>query len=170
MSSGEQPVIEQRAELPPGSIPKNRQTWIMLGVAAVIVLAVVFSGSSDHRDRTAPRAPAPVSAPDRGEIERYTQALRTEEQRLRQAQAEASRSREAFQQQVGGTAMHGSIPGQGVSGQNGEAGYPGTPVLPQRNAVEEDREKREYASAFASNIALSFRKTAETQAMNADAA
>lgn len=169
MNSEEQPVIEQRAELPPGSIPKNRQTWIMLGMAAVIVLAVVFSGSSDHRETTASRATAPVNAPDRAEIERYTQALRTEEQRLRQAQAEASRSRDAFQQQVGGTGMQGAIPGQGGPGQNGEAVYPGTPVPPQRNAVEEDREKREYASAFASNIALSFRKAAEDRAMNAGA-
>ena len=36
------PVVEQRAQLPPGNIPKNRQTWIMLAVAAVIVFAVVF--------------------------------------------------------------------------------------------------------------------------------
>src|SRR3954452_16497170 len=141
----------------------------MLEPAAVINLAVVFSRSSDHRVTTASRAIAPVNAPDRGEIERYTLALRTEEQRLRQAQAEASRSREAFQQQVGGRGMQGAIPGQGGSGQNGEAGYPGTPVPPQRNAIEEDREKREYASAFASNIALSFRKTAEDRAMNAGA-
>src|SRR3954468_12728364 len=121
-----QPVIEQRAEAPPGSVPKNRQTWIMLGVAVVIVLAVVFSGSGDRRDKTAALPVPTVHAPDRAEIERYAQALRNEEQRLRQAQAEASRSREAFQQQVGPAGMQGAIPGQGAMAANGQVVYPGS--------------------------------------------
>src|SRR4051812_34249621 len=140
-----QPVIEQRAEAPPGSVPKNRQTWIMLGVAVVIVLAVVFSGSGEHRDKTA-TLPAPtVHAPDRAEIERYAQALRNEEQRLRQAQAEASRSREVFQQQVGTAGMQGATPRQGAvaaKGQGVDSRAVGAFPVPGKRAVEKGREER----------------------------
>ena len=161
MSDRQPPVVEQRGDRPPGSVPKNRQTWIMAGVAVVIVVAVVFSGSAEPRQTTAAPAPAAVHSPSKAEIERYTQALRNEELRLRQAQAEASRSRETFQQQVAAAGMQGGIPGQGVSGPGGQTVYPGAPVQPQKSAIEEDREKREYASVFASNIALSYRKPVE---------
>lgn len=163
--SDEQPVVQQRAQSPPGNIPKGRQTWIMVGVAVVIVLAVVFSGSGQPQQKTA--APAPllaVNTPSKAEIDRYTQALRIEEQRLRQAQAEASRSRSAFEQQIGGTVPQGAIPGQGSIVSDGQSHYPavvpGTPAQSEKSAIEQDKEKREYASLFASNLALSYRKSA----------
>jgi type IV secretion system protein TrbI len=161
--SEEQPAVHQRAQLPPGNIPQGRQTWIMLGVAVVIVLAVVFSGSTQPAQSTAQKAPAlAVQTPSKVEIDRYTQALRAEEQRLRQAQAEASRSREAYEQQAGANRMQGGIPGQGVLAPNGQEYYPATNAAPPPpSAIEQDKEKREYASLFASNLALSFRKPAE---------
>ena len=37
------PSVNQNVPPPPGNMPRNRQTYIMLGIAAVIVIAVVFS-------------------------------------------------------------------------------------------------------------------------------
>lgn len=162
------PVVQQRSQPPPGNIPKGRQTWIMLGVAVVIVLAVVFSGSSQPPQKTASNTPnAAVNTPSKAEIDRYTQALRAEEQRLRQAQAEASRSRDAFQQQVAATGLQGGIPGQNVIGPQGQPYYPaatqGNSAVSEKSAIEQDREKHEYTSLFASNLVLSYRKPAEDE-------
>jgi type IV secretion system protein VirB10 len=167
------PMVERRGESPPGSVPKNRQTWIMVAIAVVIVLAVVFSGSTAPAQKGTAPMPAAVNAPTKAEIDRYTQALRSEELRLRQAQADASRSRDAFQQQVAASGMQGGIPGQGATGPNGEPLYPaaaGAPAQRHKSAIEEDREKREYASVFASNIALSYRRPAEGNPGKADSA
>lgn len=163
--SNDPPVVQQRAQTPPGNIPKGRQTWIMVAVAVVIVLAVVFSGSGQPQQKTASLAPSmAANTASRAEIDRYTQALRIEEQRLRQAQAEASRSRSAFEQQIGAGSSQGAIPGQGSVSPDGQLPYPaaapGTPVQPEKSAIEQDKEKREYASLFASNLALSYRKSA----------
>jgi type IV secretion system protein VirB10 len=154
----QEPTIQQRAASPPGAIPRNRQSLIMLAVAIVIVLAVVFSGSTQPPAKTAPPiAHAGIHTPTKAEIDRYTQALRVEEERLRQAQAEASRSRHSFEQQIN-TGMQGGIPGQGVIGPDGQAYYPTGPSTPPVDAIAQEREKREYASLFASNVALSLRK------------
>jgi type IV secretion system protein VirB10 len=130
----------------------------MLVVAVVIVFAVVFSGSTQPPAQTnTPIAHAGIHTPTKAEIDRYTQALRAEEERLRQAQADASRSRASFEQQIN-TGMQGGIPGQGVIGPDGQAYYPATPYAPPVDVIAQEREKREYASLFASNVALSLRK------------
>ena len=154
----QEPAIQHRAASPPGAIPRNRQSLIMLAVALVIVLAVVFSGSTQPPAKTnTPIANAGIHTPTKAEIDRYTQALRAEEERLRRAQADASRSRASFEQQIN-TGMQGGIPGQGVIGPDGQAYYPAGPYAPPVDAIAQEREKREYASLFASNVALSLRK------------
>jgi type IV secretory pathway VirB10-like protein len=154
----QEPAIQHRAASPPGAIPRNRQSLIMLAVAVVIVLAVVFSGSTQPPAKTdTPIANPGIHTPTKAEIDRYTQALRAEEERLRQAQADASRSRASFEQQIN-TGMQGGIPGQGVMGPDGQAYYPAGPSAPPVDAIAQEREKREYASLFASNVALSLRK------------
>ena len=156
----QEPAIQHRAASPPGAIPRNRQSLIMLAVALVIVLAVVFSGSTQPPAKTnTPIANAGIHTPTKAEIDRYTQALRAEEERLRRAQADASRSRASFEQQIN-TGRQGGIPGQGVIGPDGQAYYPAGPYAPPVDAIAQEREKREYASLFASNVALSLRKEA----------
>jgi type IV secretion system protein VirB10 len=154
----QEPAIQHRAASPPGAIPRNRQSLIMLAVAIVIVFAVVFSGSTQSPAKTnTPIANGGIHTPTKAEIDRYTQALRAEEERLRQAQADASRSRASFEQQIN-TGMQGGIPGQGVIGPDGQTYYPAGPYAPPIDAVAQEREKREYASLFASNLALTLRK------------
>lgn len=155
--------VEQKAESPPGNVPKNRQHIIMVAVALVIVLAVVFTGSTSPTPRKAAPAPmvGPQSPPSKGDIDLYRKRLQEEEARLRQAQIDAERTRATYSQQTAPTGMQGGIPGQAIMGPNGQPYYPtaqSTASEPQKDTVEQDREKREYTSLFASNVALSFRR------------
>jgi type IV secretion system protein TrbI len=168
MTEPEKATIQQRSQAPPGSIPRNRQSIIMVTVAVVIVLAVVFSGSTQPQPRADPNTSMmSVRTPSKAEIDRYTQALRAEEERLRQAQAEASRSRATFQKQVGAD-VQGGIPGEAITGPNGQLYYPASPYAqqtPTADPIQQDREKREYASLFASNVVLSYRKAPAVNAV-----
>lgn len=149
------PTVQQRAQSPPGSIPKGRQTYMMIGVALVIILAVVFSGPIPSQPNgTGQKLPSmAVNTPSKAEIDRYTKAMRAEEERLRQAQAETAR-RTAVPPPTAG------VPGEAAMGPNGQSYYPaGYPQPPAPvDLIQQDRKKREYASLFASNVALSYRK------------
>lgn len=160
------PEVQQKATPPPGHIPRGRQAYVMIGVAVVIVLAVVFTGSTTPAPKASTGSQLPVNTPSKAEIDRYTQTLQIEEARLRRAQEEANRSRAAMSQAASEAGIHtgvqGGIPGQGIAGPNGQTYYPAQnyqPATPlEKSPIQDDKEKREYASLFASNVALSFRK------------
>jgi type IV secretory pathway VirB10-like protein len=160
------PTVQQKAPAPPGNIPRGRQTYVMLAVALVIVLAVVFSGSTTPAKPVSALPPLTVTPPKKDEIDRLTQSLRAEEMRARAAQVEAERSREAFQQAAYNGGIQGGIPGQAGPGQPLYQGQQSPPV-PQKTAIQEEREKREYTSLFAPNVALSYRPTGADRAPGA---
>src|SRR5690349_16955843 len=95
------PSVNQNAVPPPGNMPRNRQTYILLGIALLIVAAVVFTTPGAAPPGAAVPKPAAVNSPTQREIEQYGKQLQAEEARLRRAQAEADRARNAFEQQVG---------------------------------------------------------------------
>src|ERR1043166_7721924 len=149
------PKVQDNAPQPPGNVPCGRQLFIMLGLALVIVLAVVFSTPSASSSHADPVRNAAASAPTKSEIDRFQQQLRTEEDRLRQAQEEAARARGlAAMQQQPYMPMQGGIPGQ-----HDVYYQPGSPAVtkPEKSAIEQEQERREYQSLFASNVALSIR-------------
>ena len=153
------PVVQQRTQPPPGNIPRGRQMWVMITVAVVIVSAVVFSGSTNPTPENRPHAPAPVNATTKAEVDRYAAALRQEEARLKLAQEQRNRmapNPDPMHAPVQG----GGIPGQAVIGPNGQPYYPvaGNPPAEPVDPIKQDRQKREYVSLFASNVALSYRK------------
>jgi type IV secretion system protein VirB10 len=162
------PEVQQKTTPPPGNIPRGRQAYVMIAVAVVIVLAVVFSGPGSPPQKAAVVVPPLVNTPSKAEIDRYTQNLKMEEERLRRAQEEAARSQTAMNQAAAGinSATQGGIPGQAVVvGPNGQPYYPAPGYqpapLPEKSAIEQEKDKREYASLFASNVALSYRKAPE---------
>ena len=70
----------------------------MVGIAVVIVLSIVFSGSATkQREATAANLPPlNVNAPTKKEIDMYSQQLAQAELQARQAKAQAERSKELF--------------------------------------------------------------------------
>ena len=172
--SSSEPVIEQRAATPPGNIPKGRQTYIMIGIAVVIVLAIVFSGSTatPNAKPGANLPPLHVASPSKREIDSYAQALAQAEQQARKAQGEAQRSQEKLQQLNGqagvpstNTGMQGGISGQAIVAPDGKVYYAQNspmpaPSVPQQSIASQKKEEKERDSLFASPVALSLRPTA----------
>lgn len=151
------PTVQQKTQPPTGNIPKGRQAWFMIGVAVVIVLAVVFTGSTGSTPKTAVMPAMQVNTTSKTEIDRYTSALRQEEARLKLAQDQAARARTDYAAM--NAHANNAIPGQGVVGPDGQAYYPATgQPTPAVDPLEQARLKREYDALFASNVALSYRK------------
>src|SRR5689334_5159193 len=142
------PSVNQNTMPPPGNLPRNRRTYILLGVALLIVAAVVFSTPGASPPGTTAPKQAAVTSPTKSEIEQYGKQLQAEEARLRRAQAEADRARSAFEQQVG------SAPPMPAMAAN-EVRPVGQPAEPAKSTFEQEKERREYTSLFASNVALS---------------
>ena len=70
------PSVNQNVPPPPGNLPRNRYTYLILGVALLIVLAVVFT-TPGAAPATAPSLRMPnVVPPTKSEIDRYRQQLR----------------------------------------------------------------------------------------------
>ncbi len=162
--------VQNHAPVPPGNIPKGRQTYIMLGIATVIVLAIVFSGATTKTPAVSASLP-PLRVehtPTKQEIDRYAGELRQAEVQAKAAQAQAEQMKAALR---GGasqpdTGLQGGIPGQALIGPDGRVYRPegytapvvGTP--PEKSQVVQDKERREITSLFASPIALSLRSSA----------
>jgi type IV secretion system protein TrbI len=168
-----EPVVQQRAATPPGNIPKGRQTYIMLGIAVVIVLSIVFSGSATKTVKPGTNLPPlNVSTPSKSEIDSYAAALNQAEQQAKLAEAQAERSKEMFRQvnaqggvPAANAGMQGGIPGQALIGPDGKAYYPvnvqnQAVAPPEKSAVLQEKEKMDFTSLFASPVALSLRSPA----------
>jgi type IV secretion system protein VirB10 len=119
-------------------------------VALLIVVAVVFSTPGGAPAPASGMKPPAVNGPSKAEIEQYGRQLQAEEARLERAEGEAARAHNALQQQIGSQAM-------APNGATGDV----RPVLQPtaetaKSTFEQERERREYASLFASNVALSY--------------
>src|SRR4051812_38367091 len=130
------PPIQDRRPKPAGVLPRQMQMWLMAGIALIILAIIFLTG----RAAPAPRGlvserptESPLAAAER--IRTYRQQLAEEQARQQQAAA----------QQPQGLATDAARP------TTGEAGM--------RDALAEERRRREYQSLFADNVALSRRPT-----------
>ena len=175
------PEVQNRAPKAPGILPKNAQTWVMVAIALVMVLVIAFSNSGTPRPKPGATGVQQQTGnpPNQRRIDEYramvdeeARKLALERQRLEQAKLQAQ------------NAAQNGVPPPGTNpyGQNPYGSQPQTyqaapvaqpsPEELQRLALETERKKREYASLFSSNVALSYRKDAPAAALNtaADAA
>jgi type IV secretion system protein TrbI len=142
--------IQDKAPKPPGLMPKNVQTWAMLGLAVLMVSIMWLTGGK--KPQTLPRSgtsavqtPAPLEVNEGkiAELQNRIQDLQREQQ-------------VALNQQ---NKFFGAI--QSESQTSTPAQVAGTTQPPPANAsdpIQDERKKRAYASLFSSNVALSYRK------------
>jgi type IV secretory pathway VirB10-like protein len=157
------PTVERRSIFPTGNVPKGRIGYLYLGIAVLVVGAVLFSGTGEAPSKAAAAkaaaTPPPVQLPSKEQIVTATKELEADVQQLRQANANAEQARMALEAQQKGMAMAstaGGVPAYSPSGQQYYA-QPQAPPLPPPDPIEEERKKRAYTSLYASNVALSFR-------------
>ena len=142
-------TVENRAAKPLGILPKNTQAMVIAGIAAVMVGAIAFSGSSAPKTTAKPTLPpSTVVDPNQARIAEYRERLDEQARKLAAEQAQFLQSKQQF------AATTGTEPADG----NGP--YPHT----DENSIENDRKRRAYLSLFASNVALSYRKDNQSSA------
>jgi type IV secretory pathway VirB10-like protein len=153
--------VRNQTMKPPGILPKNTQTWVIAGLATVMVAAIALSGNGSKG-----KAPTPlprqgtVIDPNASRIAEYRNRLEEESRKLAAEQAALNQAKQA---------AAGSDPRVAAAMQPG--GPPNAYAVQQpppledrlsaKKQLEADRERREYSSLFASNIALTFRKDSQ---------
>ena len=130
------PAVTDRRPVPRGVLPRGVQTWIMAGVAIVMLLIMLVVGRPDAPARPA-QTTAPAQPPSADRVRDYQDRLRIlEAQALRDAQ------------------VPDAVPTAP------QAYADSAPPAPQ-DPIAEERRRREYQSLFASNVVLSRRPESE---------
>jgi type IV secretion system protein VirB10 len=156
----EAPRLGQTAK-PPGILPKNTQAWVIAGLSAVMVAAIALSGNGSKSKQPAqsPRQAAVID-PNVSRIAEYRNQLDEETRKLAAEQAALNQAKQA---------AAGSDPRVAAAIEPGGPPNPYTvrqsPPLDERQSakkqLEAERERKDYDSLFASNVALTFRKDSQ---------
>src|SRR5689334_23555465 len=131
-------TVVDRRPVPRGVLPKGIQTWLMVGIAGVIVIIILFAGQPQAPQRTVQAAtPSAAASPDR--VRDYQQRLNAINAQLAMPTASAPQALNAAP--------------EAAFVRSGE---------PERSAQRVDptaaeRQRRDYESLFASNVVVSRR-------------
>ncbi len=148
-------AIQEKAPKPPGLLPKNVQSWVIIGLALLMVAIMWLTGGK--KPPTAPRANGSIQqVPLPAEVNETK--IAELQNRIQELQREQLVAQNALTQQ---TRLLGAPP----TGQPPAIGQPPQPEIangqPQQERPEDliqaERKKRAYLSLFASNVALSYR-------------
>jgi type IV secretory pathway VirB10-like protein len=145
LEPGTAPVIDKRP-IPRGVLPKGMLTWVMGGVATIIVLITLFAGSPKPIARPARAVTPAPQAPNADRLNEYQRQVRSIDERARAQAAEPPQP----------------LP-RDLSQMPGAAGVPAAQA-PAPDPLAEERKRREYDSLFASNVVAS-RRTGTSQLM-----
>jgi type IV secretion system protein TrbI len=153
-SAAATPVANKRT-VATGAIPKQMQSWIFLGIIAVVAIGLWFSGMGKKAKSTTGTGSATP-----GQIKPMVAGLTPDEVQKRLQESEDTRQTEAVNSRQSAPPPQPSDarlePSTGVITTN----PPTAPSAPVVAPIAEDERKREYAARFASNIALSYRADA----------
>src|SRR3989442_1574053 len=134
---GTTPVTDRRPT-PRGVLPRGMQTWLMVGIAGVMLLIIFMAGRPEQSARRAPAGP-PVPTPSPERLRDYQDRLRIMETRGAQDTQAASPSPAAPPVPPSATVSRPA----------------------SQDALVAERRRRDYESLFASNIVLSRRPDGE---------
>jgi type IV secretory pathway VirB10-like protein len=153
MSQPTQPVqVQEKAAKPQGLLPKNVQSWLLIGLAFLMVAIMWLTGGKKAPTPTKAASPAPpVLAP----LEVNETKISELQNRIEQMQRDELAAQNALTQQ---TRLLGGTPQDPQQAQRQSApGYP--PDQRAEDPIQAERKRRAYLSLFASNVALTYRKT-----------
>ena len=154
--------IQEKAPKPPGLLPKHVQSWLILGLAVLMVVIMWLTGPKKAQTTSKSHAPvAQAPAP----LEVNETQIADMQSRIEELQRQEVLAQNALTQQtklLGGVSP-GSQPNQASDG-GGNA-----PTGRDEDPIQAERKKRNYLSLFASNVALSYRKNAAASEADAPA-
>jgi len=143
--------VQEKAPNPPGLLPKNVQSWLLLSLALVMVLIMWLTGGKKAQPLAKAIPPAPmVQAP----LEVNDAKIAELQNRIQELQRQQLVAENALAQP--NHPIGAATPDPPQAQQSGAAGN-GSADRPE-DVIRAERKKREYLSLFSSNLALSYRK------------
>jgi type IV secretory pathway VirB10-like protein len=143
--------IQEKAPKPQGLLPKNVQSWLLIGLAFLMVAIMWLTGGKK------PPAPAKAASPAtlvQAPLEVNETKIAEMQNRIEQLQRQQLVAQSALAQQ---TRLLGPEPQDSqASQQQSASGNP--PDQRAEDPIEAERKRRAYVSLFSSNVALTFRK------------
>ena len=148
-------AIQDKAPKPSGLLPKNVQSWLLIGLAVLMVLIMWLTGG---KKPTPPARPIPAAPAVQAPLEVNEAKIVDLQNRIQELQREQTVAQNALAQQ------DRSLTSQGMDPQITSASGVGNGAPPERaeDSIEAERKKRSYLSLFSSNVALSYRKPPAT--------
>ncbi len=141
--------VQEKAPKPQGLLPKNVQSWLLLGLAFLMVSIMWLTGGKKPQTPTksaslAASTPPPLEVNETkiAEMQNRIQDLQRQQLLAQSALAQQTRS-------LSGVATQDPQPPR-------DGGTPSE--LRPEDQIQAERKKRAYVSLFASNVALSYRK------------
>jgi len=143
--------VQDKAPKPQGLLPKNVQSWLLIGLAILMVMIMWLTGGKKSQAPTkSMSAAAPIETP----LEVNETKIAELQNRIQELQREQLVAQSALAQQtrLAGTPAEDSQQPQQPRG----AGAPAEQRT--EDPIQAERKKRAYTSLFASNVALTYRK------------
>ena len=143
--------IQEKAPKPQGLLPKNVQSWLLIGLAFLMVAIMWLTGG---KKPPTPAKAASSSAPVQVPLEVNETKINELQNRIEELQRQQLVAQSALAQQ---TRLLGAAPQDSQQSQQQSAsGNP--PDQRAEDPIEAERKRRAYVSLFASNVALTYRK------------
>jgi type IV secretion system protein TrbI len=145
-------LIQGKAPKPPGLLPRNVQSWLLIGVAFLMVAIMWLTGgkkvptqSKTTLSAGSAQAPLEVNQAKIAEMQNRIQDMQRQQLLAETALAQQTRQLGAPEHEVFGPQ------------QTATAGTGNPP--PPEDPIAAERRRRAYVSLFSSNVALTYRKT-----------
>src|SRR5271169_2127878 len=156
MNQPSQPTqVQEKSPKPQGLLPKNVQSWLLIGLAFLMVAIMWLTGGKK------PQPPAKVASPAtlvQAPLEVNETKIAEMQNRIQDLQRQQLVAQTALAQQ---TRLLGANPQDSQQYQQQSAsGNP--PDQRTEDPIQAERKRRAYVSLFASNVALTYRKTPPT--------
>jgi type IV secretion system protein TrbI len=152
MNQPTQPAeVQEKTPKPQGLLPKNVQSWILIGLAFLMVAIMWLTGG---KKPPSPAKAAPSATSVQAPLEVNEAKIAEMQNRIQDLQRQQLLAQTALAQQTGsiGTAVHSSPESQQLTPSGASE------QRPEQDPIQAERKRRAYLSLFASNVALSYRK------------
>jgi type IV secretion system protein TrbI len=137
--------IQDKAPKPPGLLPRNVQSWLIVGLALLMVFIMWLTGAKRPPLPSKSNAVVPGPVP----VEVNQAKIAELQNRIQQLQREQTVAESALAQQ----GRYLSTPTEA-----GPTNGPSNSPQGAEDAIDRERRKRAYLSLFASNVAVTYRK------------
>jgi type IV secretion system protein TrbI len=158
MTQPTQPAqVQEKAPKPQGLLPKNVQSWLLIGLAFLMVAIMwLTGGKKPPTPAKTTSSAAPVLAP----LEVNETKINELQNRIEQLQRDQMVAQNALTQQT--RLLAGTPQDSQQALQQSASGNP--PDQRAEDPIQAERKRRAYVALFASNVALTYRKTPSTPA------